>query len=33
MFPPPHMAEAFKARMEKRDPDYPDLSELRDTAM
>ena len=33
MFPPPHMAEAFKARVEKRDPEYPDLSELRDTAM
>jgi enoyl-CoA hydratase len=33
MFPPPHMAEAFKARAEKRDADYPDLSELRTTPM
>ena len=33
MFPPPHMAEAFKARAEKRDPVYPDLSELRTTPM
>ena len=33
MFPPPHMAEAFKARVEKRDPVYPDLSELRTTPM
>ena len=33
MFPPPHMAEAFKARAEKRDAEYPDLSELRTTAM
>jgi enoyl-CoA hydratase len=33
MFPPPHMAEAFKARAEKREADYPELSELRDTPM
>ena len=33
MFPPPHMAEAFKARAEKREPVFPDLSELRTTPM
>jgi len=29
MFAGPHMAEAFKARQEKRDPVYPDLQKLR----
>ena len=29
MFAPPHMAEAFKARQEKRDPVYPDLLPMR----
>ena len=29
MFSPAHMAEAFKARAEKRDPDFPDLLPLR----
>lgn len=33
MLPPPHMAEAFKARAEKRDPVFPDLAELRTTPM
>ncbi|MEZ5946343.1 MAG: enoyl-CoA hydratase-related protein [Hyphomonas sp.] len=33
MFPPPHMAEAFKAREEKRPADYPDLAPLRTTPM
>jgi len=29
MFAPPHMAEAFKARQEKRDPVFPDLLPMR----
>lgn len=29
----PHMAEAFKAKGEKRDPDFPDLLPLRDKAL
>ena len=33
MLPPSHMQEAFAARAEKRDPDYPDLLKLRDTPM
>ncbi len=33
MFPPPHMAEAFAARAEKRDPVYPDLAPLRTDPM
>ncbi len=33
MLAPSHMQEAFKARMEKRDPEYPDLAPLRDTPM
>ncbi|MEM9377731.1 MAG: enoyl-CoA hydratase-related protein [Pseudomonadota bacterium] len=33
MLAPPHMEEAFKARSEKRDPDYPDLLPLRTTPM
>lgn len=33
MLPPSHMQEAFKARAEKRDPVYPDLSPLRRTPM
>jgi len=33
MFPPSHMQEAFKAKVEKRDPDFPDLLPLRDTPM
>jgi enoyl-CoA hydratase len=33
MIPPPHMQEAFAARAEKRDPDFPDLLKLRDTPM
>lgn len=31
MLPPAHMQEAFKAKMEKREPEYPDLAPLRDT--
>ncbi|MEO0698031.1 MAG: enoyl-CoA hydratase-related protein, partial [Pseudomonadota bacterium] len=33
MIPPAHMQEAFKAKMEKREPDFPDLAPLRDTPM
>lgn len=33
MMPPPHMQEAFAARAEKRDPEFPDLMKLRDTPM
>ncbi|MEL7041399.1 MAG: enoyl-CoA hydratase-related protein [Pseudomonadota bacterium] len=33
MLAPPHMEEAFKAKSEKRDPDYPDLLPLRTTPM
>jgi|TARA_R110002020_G_scaffold406378_1_gene616348 enoyl-CoA hydratase len=33
MLPPSHMQEAFAARAEKREPDYPDLLKLRDTPM
>jgi enoyl-CoA hydratase len=33
MFPPPHMKEAFEARAEKREPEYPDLLPLRDKPM
>ncbi|MEL7546499.1 MAG: crotonase/enoyl-CoA hydratase family protein [Pseudomonadota bacterium] len=33
MFPPSHMKEAFEARAERRDPDYPDLLPLRDKPM
>ncbi len=33
MLAPSHMQEAFKARVEKRDADYPDLAPLRDTPM
>ena len=33
MIPPGHMQEAFKAKMEKREPEYPDLAPLRDTPM
>ena len=33
MLPPTHMAEAFKAREEKRDAEYPDLLPLRKTPM
>lgn len=29
MFAPPHMAEAFAARQEKREPSFPDLAPLR----
>ena len=29
MFSPAHMAEAFKAKAEKRDADFPDLVPLR----
>ncbi|MFD1192204.1 crotonase/enoyl-CoA hydratase family protein [Phenylobacterium conjunctum] len=29
MFAGPHMGEAFKARAEKRDPDFPDLQPLK----
>ncbi len=29
MFPPEHMAEAFTARTEKRDPVFPDLAPIR----
>jgi enoyl-CoA hydratase len=31
MFPPSHMKEAFEARVEKREPVYPDLLPLRKT--
>ena len=33
MLPPSHMKEAFEARAEKRDPEYPDLLPLRDKPM
>lgn len=33
MFPPPHMAEAFTARAEKRDPVFPDLAPYRTEPM
>jgi enoyl-CoA hydratase len=33
MLAPPHMQEAFAARVEKRDPEYPDLLKLRDQPM
>ena len=33
MLPPAHMKEAFMAKMEKREPEYPDLLPLRDTPM
>ncbi len=33
MFPPPHMAEAFRAKSEKREPVFPDLLKLRTTPM
>lgn len=33
MFPPPHMAEAFAARTEKRDPVFPDLAPIRTEPM
>lgn len=33
MLPPAHMQEAFKAKMEKREPEYPDLAPLRDTPL
>lgn len=33
MLAPSHMQEAFKARVEKRDPDFPDLAKLRDKPM
>lgn len=33
MFPPSHMKEAFEARVEKRDPEYPDLLPLRTKPM
>lgn len=33
MLPPSHMQEAFAARSEKRDPEFPDLLKLRDTPM
>jgi len=29
MFAPPHMTEAFAAKAQKRDPDFPDLSPLK----
>lgn len=29
MFSPPHMMEAFAAKAQKRDPDFPDLAPLR----
>ena len=31
MFAPPHMAEAFRAKQENRDPAFPDLAPLRKT--
>lgn len=33
MLAPSHMQEAFTAKMEKREADYPDLARLRDTPM
>jgi enoyl-CoA hydratase len=33
MFPPPHMAEAFAARAEKREPVFPDLAPVRTEPM
>jgi len=30
MFAPPHMMEAFAAKAQKRDPNFPDLAPLRD---
>ena len=33
MIPPSHMQEAFKAKAEKREPEYPDLAPLRDKPM
>lgn len=33
MLPPSHMKEAFEARAEKRNPEYPDLLPLRDKPM
>ncbi|MFN4185091.1 MAG: crotonase/enoyl-CoA hydratase family protein [Hyphomonas sp.] len=33
MFPPPHMAEAFTARSEKREPVFPDLAPVRTEPM
>jgi len=33
MLPPPHMQEAFAAKAEKRDAEFPDLLKLRDTPM
>ena len=33
MIPPSHMQEAFKAKAEKRDPEFPDLLPLRTTPM
>ena len=33
MFPPPHMAEAFAAKAEKREPEFPDLMKLRKSPM
>ena len=33
MLPQTHMKEAFDARREKREPDYPDLLPLRKTPM
>jgi len=33
MLPPSHMQEAFAARSEKRDPEFPDLLPLRKTPM
>lgn len=33
MFPPEHMAEAFKAKAEKREPNFPDLAKIKRTPM
>ncbi|MEO0983804.1 MAG: crotonase/enoyl-CoA hydratase family protein [Pseudomonadota bacterium] len=33
MFPPAHMKEAFEAKAEKREPDFPDLAKLRRSPM
>lgn len=33
MIPPPHMQEAFSAQAEKREAQFPDLLQLRDTPM
>jgi len=30
LFAPPHMAESFAAKQEKREPNYPDLAPIRD---